>query len=322
MRILITGGAGYIGSHTAKYLHEQTSHRIIVMDNFHAGHCEAFNGDELIRCDVANVPMLDSALPFCDAVIHFAADIDVGESVREPSKYYSHNCGKMRVLLDACVRHNVKAVVFSSSAAVYGDPEHVPMDEEHPTRPINPYGWTKLIGEQMLKDYARAYGLRSVALRYFNAAGAAHDGSLGEAHPVEHHLIPLVLHAAHSLWPMKVFGDDYPTPDGSCIRDYVHVEDLAVAHARALQYACEHEGSLAVNLGSGKGYSVLELIHEAERLTQRRVPREIAPRRPGDPPSLVASAARAKDLLGWTAERSDLDRILADAWNWEQHRRF
>lgn len=323
MKVLITGGAGYIGSHCNRYFAQQGVDTV-VLDNLSSGHREAVVAGEFVEGDFGDRTLLDKILgaEHFDAIIHFAAFIDVAESVAEPDKYYENNVVKMKTLLDADIAHDVKHFVFSSTAAVFGEPTYVPIDEAHPKLPINAYGATKLIGEQMLADYGRAYGLRSCSFRYFNAAGDSSDGLLGEAHDPEHHLIPLVLRALLANKAMKVFGTDYDTRDGSCIRDYVHVEDLAEAHYLGLKYIMEHEGAQTFNLGSSEGFSVLEILHEAENVTGEPVPHDIADRRPGDPATLIASNKKAKEVLGWEPKRSDVATILRDAWNWEQHKRY
>lgn len=323
MKVLITGGAGYIGSHCNRYFAQQGVDTV-VLDNLSSGHREAVVAGEFVEGDFGDRTLLDKILgaEHFDAIIHFAAFIDVAESVAEPDKYYENNVVKMKTLLDADIAHDVKHFVFSSTAAVFGEPTYVPIDEAHPKLPINAYGATKLIGEQMLADYGRAYGLRSCSFRYFNAAGDSSDGLLGEAHDPEHHLIPLVLRASLANKAMKVFGTDYDTRDGSCIRDYVHVEDLAEAHYLGLKYIMEHEGAQTFNLGSSEGFSVLEILHEAENVTGEPVPHDIADRRPGDPATLIASNKKAKEVLGWEPKRSDVATILRDAWNWEQHKRY
>lgn len=323
MKVLITGGAGYIGSHCNRYFAEKGV-ETVVLDDLSSGHREAVTDGRLIEGDFGDRGLLDKVLGAekFDGIIHFAAFIDVAESVAEPAKYYENNVVKMKTLLDAAVAHGVKHFVFSSTAAVFGEPEYVPIDESHPKKPINAYGATKLIGEQMLADYGRAYGLRSCSFRYFNAAGDSADGRIGEAHNPEHHLIPLVLRASLANRAMKVFGTDYDTRDGSCIRDYVHVEDLAEAHYLGLKYIMENDGNHAFNLGSSEGFSVLEILHEAERVTGEPVPHDIADRRPGDPAVLIASNKKAKDVLGWDLKRSEVQTILRDAWNWEQNKKY
>lgn len=323
MKVLITGGAGYIGSHCNRYFAEKGV-ETVVLDDLSSGHREAVTDGRFVEGDFGDRGLLDKVLGAekFDGIIHFAAFIDVAESVAEPAKYYENNVVKMKTLLDAAVAHGVKHFVFSSTAAVFGEPEYVPIDEAHPKKPINAYGATKLIGEQMLADYGRAYGLRSCSFRYFNAAGDSADGRIGEAHNPEHHLIPLVLRASLANKAMKVFGTDYDTRDGSCIRDYVHVEDLAEAHYLGLKYIMENDGNHAFNLGSSEGFSVLEILHEAERVTGEPVPHDIADRRPGDPAVLIASNKKAKDVLGWEPKRSEVRTILRDAWNWEQNKKY
>ncbi|SHE96623.1 UDP-glucose 4-epimerase GalE [Schwartzia succinivorans] len=323
MKVLITGGAGYIGSHCNRYFAEKGV-ETVVLDDLSSGHREAVTDGCFVEGDFGDRGLLDKVLGAekFDGIIHFAAFIDVAESVAEPAKYYENNVVKMKTLLDAAVAHGVKHFVFSSTAAVFGEPEYVPIDEAHPKKPINAYGATKLIGEQMLADYGRAYGLRSCSFRYFNAAGDSSDGCIGEAHNPEHHLIPLVLRASLANRAMKVFGTDYDTRDGSCIRDYVHVEDLAEAHYLGLKYIMENDGNHAFNLGSSEGFSVLEILHEAERVTGEPVPHDIADRRPGDPAVLIASNKKAKDVLGWEPKRSEVQTILRDAWNWEQNKKY
>ena len=323
MKVLITGGAGYIGSHCNRYFAEKGV-ETVVLDDLSSGHREAVTDGRFVEGDFGDRGLLDKVLGAekFDGIIHFAAFIDVAESVAEPAKYYENNVVKMKTLLDAAVAHGVKHFVFSSTAAVFGEPEYVPIDEAHPKKPINAYGATKLIGEQMLADYGRAYGLRSCSFRYFNAAGDSADGRIGEAHNPEHHLIPLVLRASLANRAMKVFGTDYDTRDGSCIRDYVHVEDLAEAHYLGLKYIMENDGNHTFNLGSSEGFSVLEILHEAERVTGEPVPHDIADRRPGDPAVLIASNKKAKDVLGWEPKRSEVQTILRDAWNWEQNKKY
>ena len=319
-RILVVGGAGYIGSHMVKMLAAQ-SYRVTTLDNLSTGYRNAVSAGEFIQVDLADREVLATLFarqPF-DAVMHFASYIQVGESVKEPSKYYANNVTNTLNLLDAMVTHGVKRFIFSSSAAVYGDPHTVPIPEDHSKEPINPYGRTKWIVEQILADYDHAYGLKSVSLRYFNAAGADPEGALGERHEPETHLIPLVLRAASGRAPdIKVFGRDYDTPDGTCIRDYVHVEDLCSAHRLAIDGLMQGKASNAYNLGNGSGFSVAEVIAAAERVTGRTIPVTDQPRRAGDPPRLVADARRARDELGWRPQYDSLDTIIAHAWAWEQ----
>lgn len=323
MKVLVTGGAGYIGSHTNRFLARQDV-ETVVLDDLSNGHREAVTDGRLVVGDMGDRALLDElmAAEKFDAIMDFAAFIEVGESVENPARYYENNVVKLKTLLDAAVAHDIRFFVFSSTAAVFGEPQYVPIDEKHPKEPINPYGMTKRVGEAMLADYGRAYGLVSCAFRYFNAAGDAPDGAIGEAHDPESHLIPRVLRAAKNGIAMKVFGTDYDTRDGSCVRDYVHVEDLAEAHYLGLRYIMERNESAQFNLGSSEGFTVLELIKEAERVTGGKIPYEIAERRPGDPATLIAANEKAREVLGWTPKRSDLPTILRDAWNWEQHRKF
>jgi UDP-glucose-4-epimerase GalE len=319
MNLLITGGAGYIGSHLCKLLAARGD-TVTVLDNLSTGHRWAVRWGELIEADLRDLPAVEAALRGrgFDAVVHFGAMSLVGESMTDPGKYYLGNVGGTVNLLVAMQRAGVPAIVFSSSAAVYGSPERTPIPEDHPRRPINPYGRTKAMIEDILADFEAAHGLRSVALRYFNAAGASRDGDLGEVHEPETHLIPNVLRAAAAGRPVSVFGDAYPTPDGTCVRDYIHVEDLADAHVAALEHLRQGGASERFNLGTGHGYSVREVIDAAGAVIGRPVAMTIAPPRPGDPPVLVAEAARARKALGWTPTRSDLRTILETAWAWEQ----
>lgn len=324
MRVLVTGGAGYIGSHCSRYFNEKGIETVI-LDNLCEGHREAALGSRLIVGDCGDGQLLDrifSEEPY-DAVIHFAAFTSVGESVAEPRKYFHNNVENMMTLMDAAVDHGIGYFVFSSSAAVFGEPEEIPIREDHPQRPINPYGETKMIGERMLADYERAYGLHSCSFRYFNAAGDSSDSLIGESHDPETHLIPLVIRAALGKRPpLQVFGGDYDTRDGSCIRDYVHVEDLASAHYLGLRYIMEHNVSEQFNLGSENGFTVLEIIRAFEKVAGIPVPYAMAGRRAGDPAVLVAGNEKAKTLLGWTPEKSRLETILADAYQWELKRTY
>lgn len=315
--ILVCGGAGYIGAHAAKQLHEQ-GHRVTVLDNFSTGHRAAVRWGELIEGNLLDTALLQSAFAAhrFDAVMHFAALSLVGESVREPYVYYRNNVAGTLNLLEAMHKAGVERLVFSSTAAVYGPGHASAIDESQPLAPINPYGASKAMVERMLSDAAIAYGLRSVSLRYFNAAGADPSGEIGESHMPETHLIPNVLTAAVADTPMRIFGVDYPTRDGTCVRDYVHVNDLAQAHLRALDYMSAHQGAHAFNLGSGNGFSVLEVIDVARRIAGRTVDCEHAPRRAGDPPILVASGEAARHMLGWEPEFTDLDSIIGTAWRW------
>lgn len=320
VRVLVVGGAGYIGSHMVKMLAAE-GYAVTTLDNLSTGYRDAVRAGDFIQADLADCDALATLFarqPF-DAVMHFASYIQVGESVREPSKYYANNVTNTLNLLEAMMAQGIQRFIFSSSAAVYGDPHTLPIPEDHSKDPINPYGRTKWIVEQILADYDSAYGLKSASLRYFNAAGADPENQLGERHEPETHLIPLVLRAASGRAPnIKVFGDDYDTPDGTCIRDYVHVEDLCSAHRLALDRLMQNKGSSAYNLGNGSGFSVAEVIATAERVTGRNIPVSNQPRRDGDPPRLVADARRARDELGWRPQYDSLDTIIAHAWAWEQ----
>ena len=322
--ILVCGGAGYIGSHMARWLALRGS-KVTVLDNLSTGHREAVQWGELIEADVLDPSSLEQAFNGrrFDAVMHFCARSLVGESVAEPYAYYANNVTGTLNLLDAMRRHGVARLVFSSTAAVFGQPVADRIDEDHPRQPINPYGASKLMVERILADAASAYGLRSVALRYFNAAGASADASIGESHQPETHLIPNVLRAALGTGPaLKVFGDDYPTPDGTCVRDYVHVDDLAQAHELALAYLDANPGAHAFNLGNGQGFSVREVIAAAAAVSGRPIAHAIEPRRPGDPSVLVASSAKARGQLGWKPVHTRLEPIIESALHWHQAQRF
>ncbi len=324
MRALICGGAGYIGSHMAQWLAAQ-GHHVTVLDNLSTGHREAVRWGGLVEADLLDPASLGRAFAGrrFDAVMHFCASSLVGESVREPYAYYRNNVAGTLNLLEAMRRHGVERLVFSSTAAVFGNPVSELIDEDHPKSPINPYGASKLMVERILADAASAYGLRSIALRYFNAAGALPQHGIGEAHACETHLIPNVLKAALGHGPaLKVFGEDYPTPDGTCVRDYVHVQDLAQAHALALDYMDAHPGAHAFNLGNGRGFSVREVIAAAAEVAGRDIPCEVAPRRAGDPAMLVASSVRARRELGWSPEWTDLHAIIESAWGWHRDQLF
>ncbi|KAB0503747.1 UDP-glucose 4-epimerase GalE [Pseudomonas moorei] len=320
MKFLVVGGAGYIGSHMVKQL-LGAGHELVVADNFSTGHRSALTGGSLVELDIADAQALDALFAghHFDAVFHFASFIQVGESVAEPAKYYQNNLAATLTLLQAMVRAEVKHFIFSSTAAVYGDPLYVPIDEQHPKAAINPYGRSKWMVEQMLEDFDRAYGLKSVCLRYFNAAGADPEGQLGERHEPETHLLPLILQAASGRRPsITVFGRDYDTPDGTCIRDYVHVADLVAAHALAVDYLLEGGASTAFNLGNGQGFSVQQVIDTVRQVTGQDICVSDAPRRAGDPPRLVADPRRAQALLGWQPRFASLEQIVTHAWKWEQ----
>jgi UDP-glucose-4-epimerase GalE len=318
LAILITGGAGYIGSHCAK-MAARDGIQGVVLDNLTTGHPWAVRGGPLVKGDIGDTSLLRRVLReyAIDAVIHFAANCYVGESVTDPRKYFHNNVVNTLTLLDAVVEAGITSIVFSSSCATYGIPEEVPITEQTPLRPVNPYGESKLFVERMLHWYGVAYQLRSVALRYFNAAGADPEGELGELHAPETHLIPLVLETALHRRPfVSIYGGDYPTADGTAVRDYVHVSDLANAHLRALQYLRAGGPSIALNLGSGTGYSVKQVVSAARRITGAAVPVRLEDRRPGDPPVLIAACGQAREVLGWHARLSSLDTILETAYRW------
>ena len=327
MAILVSGGAGYIGSHAARAL-RRSGYEVVLYDNLSTGFRRLAQGFELVEGDIADEAKLRPVLARVDAVIHFAAHAYVGESVSNPRKYFRNNVVAALSLLNCAMDAGIRRFVFSSTCAVYGIPEQIPITEQMPRQPVNPYGASKLFFENALEAYSRAYGLRSVSLRYFNAAGADESGEIGEIHDPETHLIPLALAASVENGPeLQIYGSDYPTSDGTCVRDYIHVSDLADAHVLALQHlerarneknAAEKDGeSLAVNLGTGRGHSVLEVIRAAENATGRPVRRKIVPWRPGDPPILVADPAKAHRVLGWTAQRNLAD-IVSTAWIWMQ----
>lgn len=316
MNVLVVGGAGYIGSHAAHVLRER-GHEVIIYDNLSTGHAALANGFELVVGDIANTSALRSVLKRVDAVMHFAAHAYVGESVTNPRKYFTNNVVAGLALLDSMLDSKVRKFIFSSTCAVYGTPAKTPIAEDLPRQPVNPYGATKLAFENALEAYGHAYGLRSVIFRYFNAAGAHENGLVGEVHNPETHLIPSVFEAiSGKRSALEIYGDDYPTPDGTCIRDYIHVNDLAEAHVLGLEYL-ETGSSTALNLGTGKGHSVREVISTIERVTGKPVPCKLAPRREGDPPELVADPSRAQRCLKWRATRS-LEQIVATAWAWYQ----
>jgi len=317
-KVLITGGCGYIGSHANKLLSE-SGYDTVVLDNLVHGHREFAQWGRFVKMDLADREGLEKlmAAEKFEAVLHFAGYIAVGESVSDPETYYRNNVGYTLNLLEAMRRAGTKQIVFSSSAAVYGNPVRIPLDEDHPLAPINPYGRTKLMIEQALSDYSEAYGLRFAALRYFNAAGAAPGAGIGEWHDPETHLIPLALLAALGKIPaVKIFGADYDTPDGTCLRDYIHVDDLAQAHLLALEHLAKGGNSGCFNLGNGSGFSVKEVIATARKVSGREIKAEAAPRREGDPPRLVASSEKAKRVLGWKPKYTGLEEIVRTAWEW------
>ncbi len=319
MAILVVGGAGYIGSHAARAL-RRAGYEAIIFDSLVNGHRRLTQGFELIEGDIADDATLRTALKRVDGVMHFAAHAYVGESVENPRKYFQNNVEAALNLLNLTLDAGIRRFVFSSTCAVYGEPAKVPITEDNPRQPVNPYGTSKLFCEYALEAYDRAYGLRSARLRYFNAAGADESGEIGELHNPETHLIPLALAATQEGSELKIFGSDYPTPDGTCIRDYIHVNDLADAHVKALQHLEKGGDSIALNLGTGKGNSVLEVIHAAEAATGRPVRRTMGPRRAGDPPVLVADPSLAQQILDWKATRA-LPEIVAGAWKWMQKAR-
>ncbi len=319
MRVLITGGAGYIGSHTAKLL-PRAGHKPVTFDNLSTGHRSAVRWGPLVEGDLDDGDLLRDAIRRhrIEAVIHFAASAYDGESMSDPRKYFRNNFVNTLQLLDAMVDTGVERIVYSSSCATYGVPDDVPITEASPQRPINPYGESKLFAERALRWYGTAYDLRWVTLRYFNAAGADPEGELGENHDPETHLIPLVMQAALGRRRhIDILGTDYPTPDGTAIRDYVHITDLADAHLRALSYLMNGGESAALNLSTGQGHSIHDVISEVERVSSFGVPVALAPRRAGDPPVLVGDPRRAKEVLGWEPRHSSLESIVATAWDWQ-----
>lgn len=323
-KVLLTGGAGYIGSHAAKYFAAQGL-LPVVFDNLEKGHREAVQWGPLEEGDISDTRRLVSVLeqhrPV--AVVHFAAHAYVGESMAHPAKYYANNVSGTLSLLEAMRQTGIHRILFSSTCATYGVPEQLPITEEAPQNPVNPYGKSKLMVEKILEDYGAAYGFESVCLRYFNAAGADPDGLIGECHDPETHLIPLALDAVSGRGPaLKIFGTDYPTPDGTCVRDYIHVTDLAQAHHLALRHLTTGKGSARFNLGNGKGYSVREVLDAVAKVAGRPVPAEFAPRRAGDPPALVGSSGKAVRELGWSPRHAALEAIVETAWKWHQNPRF
>ena len=319
MNVLVTGGAGYIGSHIIKLL-TSAGHTCVAYDNLCKGHAEAVRGARLIQADLADGQMLRRALRenAIDVVIHMAAFIEVGESTVQPDRYFHNNTINGLTLLDAMRDTGVSKIVFSSTAAVYGQPERVPIEETDRLAPINPYGASKLCVEYMLAGYAAAYGLGCTALRYFNVAGASPDGEIGEAHTPESHLIPLVLQVPlGQRASIKIFGDDYDTPDGTCVRDYIHVMDLADAHRLAAETIVPGE-LRAFNLGNGEGFSVRQIIETCRQVTGHAIPADLSPRRGGDPARLIASSTKAKTQLGWQPKYPDVSTIVSHAWDWHK----
>lgn len=320
MKVLVTGGAGYIGSHTVRELLKR-GYEVVVFDNFSTGRKELLVGGELIEGDLMDKDPIKKALKRGNigAVLHFASLIQVGESYTDPRKYYTHNLVSSLNLLDAMLEAKVKVFIFSSSAAVYGVPLQVPIPENHPLNPVNPYGQTKVFVEKILEDYQRAYGLKYISLRYFNAAGADPDGLLGEMHEPETHLIPnLLLFLLGEKKGFDLYGTDFPTEDGTAVRDYIHVTDLARAHVLALRKLLESSRSEFINLGTNTGYSVLEIIKKTEAITGEKVLYKERPKRKGDVPVLLASNEKAEKILGWKLSHSDIETIIRTAWNWHQ----
>ncbi|WP_340081597.1 UDP-glucose 4-epimerase GalE [Terribacillus sp. FSL K6-0262] len=323
MKVLVTGGAGYIGSHAVARLLEK-GHEPVIIDNVMTGHLAAVNKNAVFyEGDLRDAAFLDDvfAKEKVDAVVHFAASSLVGESVEEPLKYFGNNVYGMQVLLEAMRRHDVKKIVFSSTAATYGDTNVVPLTEDLDTNPESPYGESKLMMEKMMKWCDKAYGIKFVSLRYFNVGGAHPDGKIGEDHSPETHLIPIILQTALGQREyITIFGDDYPTEDGTCIRDYIHVIDLIDAHLLALEYLDDGGKSDIFNLGSSQGFSVKEMIDVARTVTGKEIPAKVGPRRAGDPAVLIASSDKAKEILGWNPTRTDMKDIIGDAWRWHQNR--
>ena len=320
MNILVVGGAGYIGSHMVKML-SKAGHDVVTLDNLSNGYEDAVKYGKFVEGDIADAGLVDKlfAGTAFDGVMHFASYIQVGESVEKPSMYYRNNVTNTQVLLDAMVKHGIRHFIFSSTAATFGEPEYTPIDEAHPQKPINPYGHSKLMVEQILSDFDHAYGLKSVCLRYFNAAGADPEGELGERHIPETHLIPLVLQAASGRRDnITIFGSDYDTPDGTCIRDYIHINDLCSAHLLGLEHLVAGGDSRAYNMGNGQGYSIKEVIDVAKKVTGNDFKVVMGERRDGDPARLVADSKLLQAELGWQPEYPELEVIIRHAWEWEQ----
>lgn len=321
MTIMITGGAGYIGSHTVRYFVEQNED-VVVVDNLQNGHKQSVNIEHFYQIDLRDKNALNNVFKNhnIESVIHFAANSLVEESMEKPYEYYHNNVYGMMCLLDVMKSNNVNIIVFSSTAATYGEPKNIPILEDNETHPTNTYGETKLAMEKMMQWFDQGYGIKYVSLRYFNAAGAHESGNIGEDHHPETHLIPLILQVPLGQRDkIYMFGDDYPTEDGTCIRDYIHVMDLAAAHYQALEYLRKDNPSEVFNLGNGNGYSVKEVIDMARQVTKHSIPAEVKGRRSGDPAVLIASLEKAKDILGWKPQFDSLEKIISDAWNWHRN---
>jgi len=321
MAVLVTGGLGYVGSHAVKMLMER-GESVVSLDDLVFGHVEASSGSEVVIGDIGDKELLRKIFSThdIDSIMHFAAFADVGESVADPQKYYITNVSKSLAMLEVMLEFDIKMMIFSSSAATFGEPTQIPIPEDHPKDPTNPYGRSKLMLEEILKEYEHAYGLRSISFRYFNASGADPSGSIGEDHKPEHHIIPLVLEVAMGRREkFSMFGTDWPTPDGTCIRDYVHVTDLAQAHVLGLDALRKGKGTTVYNLGNGSGYSNRQVIATAEEVTGKKINVVDAPRRPGDPAVLVASSRKAVEELGWSPKYPDLKTIIETAWNWHSN---
>lgn len=320
MKVLVVGGAGYIGSHMVKML-SKAGHDVTTLDNLSNGYKDAVKYGDFVEGDIADAQLLNKLFSESrfDGVMHFASYIQVGESVEKPSMYYRNNVTNTQTLLDAMIKNGVKNFIFSSTAATFGEPDYTPIDETHSQKPINPYGHSKLMVEQILADFDRAYDLKSVSLRYFNAAGADPEGELGERHIPETHLIPLVLQAASGRRDnIMIFGTDYDTPDGTCVRDYIHINDLCSAHLLGLEHLVAGGESKAYNMGNGQGYSIKELIDIAKKVTGVDFEVKLGERRDGDPARLVADSSLLQKELGWKPEYADLETIMRHAWEWEQ----
>ncbi len=320
MAVLVTGGLGYVGSHSVKQLVDR-GEEVMCLDNLVFGHREAASGSEIVVGDIGDQQLLRQVFSShkIDAVMHFAAFADVGESVIDPQRFYINNVSKSLAMLEVMLEFDVKMMIFSSSAGTFGEPEVVPIPEDHPKNPTNPYGRSKLMLEYILQEYERAYGLRSISLRYFNASGADPSGLIGEDHTPEHHIIPLIIDVAlGKRESVKIFGTDWPTPDGTCVRDYVHVTDLAQAHLLALDALRKGKETTVYNLGNGSGYSVMEVVRMVEKVTGMPVNAVPAGRRPGDPAVLVASSQKTVSELGWKPNYPDLETIVQTAWNWHR----